>query len=431
MSLRKEFYRHVLPSMLSFALSGIYAIVDGFFIGNSIGDAGLAAIGIAYPITALIQSAGTGIGMGGAIRFSISQGEGHFKERNQFFGLTLMALAGAGLLLAALLGLGCAPLFHFMGAQGEIYSLGLEYLRIIVMGTVFQVLATGLVPLIRNMGGSFFAMTAMICGFLTNIALDYLLVWVLPWGMAGAAAATVVGQGVTLVLGAAFLASRRRELAFSIRDAHWRGRLTKLLRIAPSPFGLAFVPNVTLILVNKSAVIHGGDFAVTCYAAINYISCVILLLLQGISDGSQPLISLFSGQGQSEHMRAVRSMAYRFSLLAALVSAGLLFLARRHIGGLFGTSEQVAAQVGQVLPLFLTGFLFVSLSRITTSFFYATEQNRRAYSLIYGEPLALLALLLTLPATAGLIGTWLCVPLSQAAAALAGLWLLKKSEPGR
>lgn len=431
MSLRKEFYRHVLPSMLSFALSGVYAIVDGFFIGNSIGDAGLAAIGIAYPITALIQSAGAGIGMGGAIRFSISQGEGLLKERNQFFGAALMALAGAGLFLTALLGLALGPMFRFMGAQGEIYSLGLAYLRLIVMGTMFQVLATGLVPLICNMGGSLFAMAAMISGFLTNIVLDYLLVWVLPWGMAGAAVATVIGQGVTLALAAFFLASRRRELAFSLRGSHWPSRFMKILRIAPSPFGLAFVPNVTLILVNKSAVVHGGDFAVTCYAAINYISCIILLLLQGVSDGSQPLVSLFSGQGQKEHMRAIRSMAYRFSLFVALLSAGILFLARRHIGGLFGTSDQVAAQVGRILPIFLAGFLFVSLSRVTTSFFYATEQNQRAYTLIYGEPLALLALLFILPAAAGLTGTWLCVPFSQAAAALAGLWLLRKSEAGK
>ena len=69
------FFQYVIPSVLSFALSGVYAIVDGFFIGNSIGDLGLSAVNIAYPIVAVIQALGTGIGMGGAIYYSIYRAE--------------------------------------------------------------------------------------------------------------------------------------------------------------------------------------------------------------------------------------------------------------------------------------------------------------------------------------------------------------------
>ncbi len=75
MSRKAEFFYYVIPSVLAFALSGVYAIVDGFFIGNSIGDAGLAAINIAYPVTALLQALGTGIGMGGAVQYSIHRGK--------------------------------------------------------------------------------------------------------------------------------------------------------------------------------------------------------------------------------------------------------------------------------------------------------------------------------------------------------------------
>lgn len=64
---KKEFLLYVIPSVLAFALSGVYAIVDGFFVGNSIGDAGLAAINVAYPVTALLQALGTGIGMGSCL----------------------------------------------------------------------------------------------------------------------------------------------------------------------------------------------------------------------------------------------------------------------------------------------------------------------------------------------------------------------------
>ena len=75
MHIHKEFFRYVIPSMLAFALSGIYAIADGFFVGNALGDNALAAINIAYPLTAFIQSIGTGIGMGGAIQYAICLGK--------------------------------------------------------------------------------------------------------------------------------------------------------------------------------------------------------------------------------------------------------------------------------------------------------------------------------------------------------------------
>lgn len=67
------FFQYVIPSVISFALSGVYAIVDGFFVGNKIGDAGLSAINVAYQVVALIQSAGTGIGLGGAVHYTISK----------------------------------------------------------------------------------------------------------------------------------------------------------------------------------------------------------------------------------------------------------------------------------------------------------------------------------------------------------------------
>ena len=99
MKLDKRFFACVLPSMLAFALSGVYAIADGFFVGNALGDEALAAINIAYPLTAFLQAVGTGIGMGGAIQYAICLGgqEAHYKDR--YFGLSLLLLCAAGLAL--------------------------------------------------------------------------------------------------------------------------------------------------------------------------------------------------------------------------------------------------------------------------------------------------------------------------------------------
>lgn len=95
----RAFFQFVIPSVLSFALSGVYAIVDGFFIGNSIGDIGISAINMAYPIVAVIQSLGTGIGMGGAIYYSINRAEKKESQAREFTAGALWVLMIASVLL--------------------------------------------------------------------------------------------------------------------------------------------------------------------------------------------------------------------------------------------------------------------------------------------------------------------------------------------
>ena len=160
----KLFFKYVFPSILSFALSGVYAIVDGFFVGNSLGDVGLSAVNIAYPIVAFIQAVGTGIGMGGAIYYSINKAEKKEKEARMFTaGANWLMIAFSVILTVAVL---CwyNPLLRILGASGTMLSLAEEYIVVVTIGTILQIFGTGLVPLIRNLGGSFYAMIAMMAG---------------------------------------------------------------------------------------------------------------------------------------------------------------------------------------------------------------------------------------------------------------------------
>ena len=100
MKLYKEFFRYVIPSMLAFALSGLYGVVDGFFLGNAMGDAALAAINVAYPITAFVQALGCGIGMGGAVQYTIHKAQKKADEAAKCLGVTLFMLAGVGFVIS-------------------------------------------------------------------------------------------------------------------------------------------------------------------------------------------------------------------------------------------------------------------------------------------------------------------------------------------
>ena len=269
------------------------------------GDDALAAVNIAYPLTAFLQAVGTGIGMGGAIEYAINAGNQNENRGRQYMGMAILLLGGFSILFTALFLFAGPQILGLFGASGEILEYSSEYLRFVSYGAVFQIAGTGLVPFIRNMGGAVTAMAAMVTGFITNIVLDYLFVWVLPWGMMGAAVATAIGQAMTFLVCLVFFVLKKHAPSFQF-DGEGGYLASRILGVGLSPFGLTYSPNITLILLNKSAVIFGGNIAVTCYAPISYISAVVMLLMQGVSDGSQPLISLAYGEGKHDTTKAVR-----------------------------------------------------------------------------------------------------------------------------
>ena len=118
----KQFLRYVLPSMAAFAFSGLYSIVDGYFVGNNVGDAGLAAINIAYPMIALVNAVGTGIGIGGAVFVSLTRGEGDAESEKKYLGNTLMFLLGASVVCTLLLLAVYRPFLQAFGATGEVHN---------------------------------------------------------------------------------------------------------------------------------------------------------------------------------------------------------------------------------------------------------------------------------------------------------------------
>lgn len=379
-----SFAAYVLPSVLAFALSGLYTIVDGFFIGQSLGDLGLAAITLAYPAAALLQAVGTGIGLAGAIRCTILQARGEEQTpRTCFSGTVLLLLATSAAFAAVLLGL-LGPVLTVLGAQDEARPLAAEYIRVIACGTAFQILATGLVPFIRNLGGSAFAMVAMGTGFVTNIALDYLFVWEFHWGMAGGAWATVIGQAATMLLAIGYLV-RRRVGFLPPKAGEVLPLWGALLKVAAAPIGLTFSPNITLMVMNHFLLRYGGALAIAVYGCIDYVLSTIYMLLQGVGDGSQPLISVYRGAGDADAVRRLRNTNYLVAIAFGFVGLGIMFAVRNAIPLLFGASDIVKPVIAYALPVFSICYIFYGFTHTTTSYFYAVDDSRSSNTLVIAE----------------------------------------------
>lgn len=422
----KKFLKNVIPSMLAFAFSGIYVIIDGIFVGRNTGDIGLAAVNINYPVAALMQAVGTGIGMASGILISIKRGQKKSEEEPQYLGNSLFLLLSSSVVLCLLLLVLYPYILTLLGATGELRMPSTDYLSIIIYGTVFQVLATGFIPLVRNYNGVIKAMLAMIFGLVVNTVLDYLFIELYGWGTAGAAGATVLGQAGTFLLLLPFFFYPKKLCR--LHDLIPRKKIImRLVKLSRSPFGITLIPNVIVIILNKGSLHHGGVVAVSTYAIISYVIYIVQLFLQGVGDGAQPLVSRYYGAGDHNALKNIRYLSYATSFLVGVSSCLALWLSKAQIPLLFGSSRPAAMMYAEVIDYFLIATLFASILRVAISYLYATGRSFYASILIYGEPaLLLLLILFVLPPFLSLTGVWLAVPISQAIMTFLSLYYIKK-----
>lgn len=202
--------------------------------------------------------------------------------------------------------------------------------------------------------------------------------------------------------------------------------------IGLSPMGLTLSPNLALMMLNKASAVWGGAVAVAAYAVTGYVITVIYLLLQGVGDGTQPLISFYRGMGETQKTKQLRTMAYWTALFTALLNLLLLVVLRCQIPVFFGASTEAGALTAHMLPLFSIGAVFLSFCRISTSYFYSIRRNSLAYILVYGELVFLGIFLLILPRFLGTDGVWYSVPASQFLLfVLAVFFILREKKPAQ
>ena len=172
---------------------------------------------------------------------------------------------------------------------------------------------------------------------------------------------------------------------------------SSVMKIGIAPFGLAMSPNISLIIINRFSVSYGGEPAIATYACIAYVICIIYLILQGVGDGSQPLISQCYGEKNWVDLKYVQRLAYGFAFALSVVGCIIMYVTRGSLGVLFGASSEVNMEVAEIMPVFLVSVPFVAILRITTAGFYATEKSVFSYILTFIEPLFMLILMFLLP----------------------------------
>ena len=400
-----------IPTVFSLLMSGLYGVMDGLFVGRAVGDAGLAAINIAWPIAAVITAVGIGIGSGGSVLYSNSNGKGEQERGELVYHQTITLLFAAAMVLLIVLGFTYPAILSALGAKGDVYQKAVEYIQIIIFGAVFQVMGTGFIPMLRNRNLAFQAMVSMAAGMGVNGVLNYLLLFVVKIGIRGAAVGTIAAQFVVLVI-SSYLIYGRQKVHLKVV---WQHKIVgEILKIGISAFGLSLAPSIVLLFTNLQCLKYGGDAAVACYAVISYIVFPVQSMLMGIGDGTQPLMSFYSGAKKMEELRFVKKIASIAVVGMGAVFFVIVILVSKYIPDVFGMQMDSQAYFGTGMAVSAVSFLFTGLAKFHISYLNATLQVKKAMQLIYGETIVVAPFLIfLLPYVFKINGIWLSLPGTQ------------------
>lgn len=429
--LSRLFWRYVTPTVAAMLITGIYVTIDGIFVGHVLGQDGMAGLMLAYPICAVLYAMGALIGMGASSLVSFYLGQGNPAKARHIVGNALVMVLLASALLSFIGIRYGEPMLAWMGAEGEIFTAGLSYLQAYAWLGVFAVLSMAFSSLLRNDGRPGFVTIIMVVGGLLNVGLDYLLMVVFPFGLAGVATATMISQAVTGLACLWHFFTPRSQLRISWDTLRPDFTLmAETVRLGVSSFLMYLYLSVVLALHNKALLAVGTSLHVAAYGVISYTEAFFYLVFEGIAMGIQPIASFNAGAGHWRRVLWIRNLALGVTLGIALCAMIPLYLWPEAAVYLFAGDNATLLPVASLgIWLYFWGLPMEGLLLVGATYFQAINRARIASLLTGGKLVLIGGFLWGFSTQWGVPGVWLALPTCSSLLVLV-MWRAMRRESG-
>lgn len=424
--------QYAIPTIISTLISSLYNMVDQMFIGQRIGFLGNAATTVAYPLTFLCGALTLLFSNGSAVNFNISNGQGEKESALGFAGAGLTLLTVEGILSALVVFLFTPAFVNLFGSTDQVFPYALTYMHLVALGFPFLALTSGGTLLIRSDGSPRYALICSLSGVLLNFLLDYLFLFPLDMGIAGAAIATVMGQVLSAALVIAYMFRFRTG---KLGRQHFVVTGRKFLQIA-SIGAAGSLNQAAMLLMNlvlNSSLSHygalspyGGSEALAAAGVVTKVNFLFYSTIIGCSIGGQPIMGFNYGAKNYGRVKETFFLVLRYALAVGALETACFWLFPRQILALFGSG---AGGYGEFALRYMHEFmLLVILAGILPISMNTMVSIRRPQSGIIislSKQLVLILLLLLLPGFLGIDGVLLAGPAADLLVAIAAFFVIR------
>ena len=417
--------KFAVPCIFSLIISCLYNIVDQIFVGNGIGYLGNAATGVIFPITVVGWGLSLFFGDGAAAVLSVSLGRKETQKIHKSVGNSILCSFLAGLVITVAGYLGGDHLLRLIGATDANLTLARDYGFIIYAMIPFALVQNTLASIIRADGSPRYAMGAMLAGAAINIIGDPLAIFVLDLGIKGAAWATILGQFVSFLICAAYLAkSKTFRLSLDsfhldfIELKHVMALGTSSLLTQWSIVVITVINNILLVRYGSVSV-FGPDIPLAAFVVIMKLFQIVLNIGIGIAAGAQPIVGYNYGAGQYDRVRELLKLMLKWTAIICLICTVLFEAVPQIFIRLFGSDGELYTQFAtQCLRIYLSLILFTCVQKVCAIFLQSIGHARAAVPLSVLRDALLIVFSLILPLRLGGTGIFWAAPAADTFAVL-------------
>ena len=303
------FFQYSIPSVLGMLAISSASIVDGFFIGNYVGDFGLASISITFPIFSLLFGFALMLAIGSSVTAGKLIGEGDIKTASMIFSKAIVCITSFSFVTSIILFLNIETILHLFGADENLTKIAIEYLSIMLIFIPFLMIGVVLDYFVRVDNRPNLAFIALLSSGVINVVLDWFMIVYLQKGIFGAALATGISQLALIFILLPHFFSKKATLKF-VKPIGSYIQILKASYNGASEFVNEISVGITTLIFNYVMIKNFSVEGIAAFSVINYLLLIGIMISFGISDSLQPIISKNFGAKENKRIKEFLRLAF-------------------------------------------------------------------------------------------------------------------------
>ena len=407
-----------IPSILAQMVTLLYNLVDRIYIGRmEDGALAIAGIGLCSAIITIITAFTNLFGRGGAPLASISLGADENDQANKIISNCFSSLVLSSIVIMIVLYIFGEEILLLFGASANTLSYAKDYLNIYLLGTIFVQLSVGMNYFINCQGYAKFGMLTLVIGGALNIILDPIFIFTLNMGVAGAALATIISQFVSFLWVMHFIFSKRSTIKIKKEYLFFDKIIMKrVLGLGISPFFMNSTEGILQVCFNRQLLFFGGDIAVSSMTIMASMAKIVFLPMEGIAQGSQPIISFNYGARQKERVIEAIKMVIKVALTFSVIMVTLMELFPALFVSMFTNDPELMELGVKMLRVYIFGYIIIGANSSFQQIYTSLGEGKRSFFFaFYRKIILLIPLIYILPnfISNGVLAVMLAEPVSD------------------
>lgn len=418
--------RFVIPSVGMMVFTSVYGIVDGLFVSNVVGKTAFASINLVMPVEMIVGAIGFMIGTGGAALVAKTLGEQRRERANQYFSMLIAITAIAGIFICILAHVFMEKICLALGADASMISACVTYGRISMYFNVFFMLQNCFQDFLIVAEKPHLGLLCTVIAGLSNIVLDAIFIYVLGWGVAGAAIATGISEAVGAIIPLIYFIKPNSSLLRLVQTKLEFKPIIKACGNGISEMVTSITSSFVSMFYNVQLIKYIGSDGVAAYGVLMYVLFIFAAIYIGYSMGCAPIISYHYGAQNPSELRNILNKSFRL-----LAGTGFLMLIigeafARPLSLLFvGYDDALTDMTVHAMRITTVCFVILGINVFASSFFTALSNGWLSAVISFLRTFVFkLSFVILLPLVMGIEGIWWSNPLSEIIAFIISIFFL-------